>query len=92
MPWNDWLDIPIVRAVVRHTSGTVVSIPLFWVVAWTIKFFLPEGLPRTRIEKIEGVVLVGLFAILAIQLALVLIKEVWRQLKGGWNGTQVLAV
>jgi hypothetical protein len=92
MPWQDWFDFPIIRAVVRHTSGTVVAIVLFWLVVWTAKQFPLGDLTRARLENIESVVVVGLFVVLAIQLALVLIKEVWKELKGGWNGTRVLAV
>jgi hypothetical protein len=92
MSWQGWLDIPIIRAGIRHASGTIVSSVLSWVTAWTVKQFLPEYLAR-RVESIEGIVLVTLFVILAIQLGLVLIKELWKQLKGGWNGgAQVLAV
>ena len=92
MPWRDWVDVAIIRAAVRHTTGAVVVIALFWITGWAIKWFLPEGITRTRLEGVENVVLVALFIILGIILGLILIQVVWKQLRGGWNGTQVLAV
>jgi hypothetical protein len=52
---------------------------------------MSSGPIRDKAEKVEGIVLLGLLIILAIQLFITLIKEVWQQLRGGWN-VQVLAV
>jgi len=92
MPWQEWIDGSFIRYVVRHTSGTVVAVALSAFSAWVIKLFPMEDLTRIRIEKIEDVVVVGLFVFLAIRIALVLIKEVWKEARSGWNSTQVLAL
>jgi len=87
----DWFDVPFIRYVFRHVSGTIVTITLFAATAWFLKEF-PLGVSRNLIEGIEHFVVVTLFIILAIELLISVIKEVWKQLRGGWNGTQVFAV
>jgi hypothetical protein len=92
MPWQDWLDIPFIRLSVRHSSGVVASILLFAGIGWIAKQFVPEGLIRDRIEIFEEFVLFALLGVLTILLMIVLIKEGWKQIKGGWNDTQFLAI
>jgi hypothetical protein len=92
MPWQDWFDVAFVRHLVRHVSGTIVAILFFALTAWIVKMVMPVGPIRDRIEQVEGIVILALVAILAIQLLIPLIKQVWNMLKGGWNGTQVLAI
>ena len=92
MAWQDWFDFPFIRHVFRHISGTIISVLLFAITAWLVKTVMSLGPTRDRIEQVEGFVLLGLFIILAIQLGISIIKEVWKQVRGGWNGTQVLAV
>lgn len=91
MAWRDWFDLAFIRHVFRHVSGTIITILLFELTALIVKTFMSVGRIRDGVEGVEGVVLLGLLIILASQLAVSVIKEVWKQTKGGWNGSQVLA-
>jgi hypothetical protein len=91
MAWREWFDFPFIRHVFQHVSGTIVTVLLFAITAWLVSTVVPSGPTRAKVEQVEGLVLLGLVIILAIQLFISLIKEVMKQAKGGWNGTQVLA-
>lgn len=91
MSWLDWFDVDVIRHVFRHVSGTIVAVVLFFVAAWVVKELVPVS-ARNYIERVEHVVLIGLLVFLALQLFLSLIKALWNQIRGGWNGTQLLAV
>lgn len=92
MAWNEWLDVSFVRHVFRHISGTIVAILLFAVTGWVARSVMHTGFLRDGVEQVENVVLLSLVVLLAIQLLAGVIKQVAKQMRGGWNGTQVLAL
>jgi hypothetical protein len=91
MAMQEWFDFEFIRHVFRHVSGTIVVVLLFAITAWLVKTVGPSGVIRNRIDQVDGVVVYGLLCVLAIQLVVDLIKHIWKQLRGGWNGAQVLA-
>lgn len=92
MPWQDWVDLSFIAGVFRHVFCTVASILLFAVPAWLVKLVGSAEPIRDAIDRIDDVVLIGLLGILAVQLLADVIKQLWKQLRTGWNGTQLLAV
>jgi uncharacterized membrane protein AbrB (regulator of aidB expression) len=92
MFWRDWLNISFIQHVFRHIFGWVLTVLLFEGAALIVGAVIPPGAIRDRVDKVDSFVLLALLIILGIQLGISLIKEVWKQLRGGWNGTQVLAV
>jgi hypothetical protein len=92
MRWQIWVDIPTIAGVVRHTSGTVVSIALFSIVGWLIKFCPLGDITRARIESCDHLVIVTLFWLLGAHLILGVVREFWNTFRSGWNGTQVFAI
>jgi hypothetical protein len=92
MALQEWFDFPFIKLVFRHISGTIVSVLLFSITAWLVKAVMPAGAIRDRIEQVDGIVQLGLLVILAIQLGIALILEIRKQIRGGWNATQVLAL
>jgi hypothetical protein len=89
--WQRWLDVPIIQVLTRHASGTIVAVVLSWIVTKVVSLCVSDPTTLTRIESVENVVLVGLLVFLVIQLAAVLVKVFWKDLRGGWNGSQILA-
>lgn len=90
MAWRDWFDFPFIRHVFRHVSGTIITVFLLVIVGWFIRTLMAPGHVGEKAQQIDDYVLLGLFIILAIQLFVAVIKETWKQIKGGWNA--VLAI
>jgi hypothetical protein len=92
MAWQEWLNFSFIQHVFRHISGWILTVLLFKGAALVVGAVIPSGPIRDRVDKVDGFVLLALLIILGVQLGIALIKEIWKQVRGGWNGTQVLAV
>jgi hypothetical protein len=80
------------EVLIRHASGTVFALILFWGVGLVVKHFVSDNATRIRIEGVENFVLLCLMWLLAIQLGVVLLRHLWKEVKSDWNGPQFLAI
>lgn len=77
---QDWINVPLIRAISHHSSGAMSAILFFKIVGVVTEWGIKEGMLRSFIEGIDGVGLFSLLVLLLIQL----IRHVW---KAGSNGT-----
>ena len=56
------------------------SVCVFKITAWVIGRTVPDGIPRI-IDRIESVVLVTIFSMLAIQLLVITAQQTWKKIK-----------
>ena len=87
MPWQEYINVPLIKALMHHSSGTIVAIIFFKIVGVVIEYSLPHGLLRTIIETIEGFGLVFLFGWLLYQL----ITHLWKGRSDGSTHSIVVA-
>jgi hypothetical protein len=57
------------------------SVCVFKISAWVIGLTVPVGTPRIILERIESVVLVTIFSMLAIQLLIITGRQTWKKIK-----------
>jgi hypothetical protein len=74
MKWEEWIDVPTIKALTQHASATIVALALFAVVRFVVTLVPLLPATRTIIEVTDEVVLVGLFVWLIVQMALLLWK------------------
>jgi hypothetical protein len=74
MKWEEWIDVPTIKALTQHASATVVALALFAVVRFVVTRVPLSETTRSIIEVVDEFVLVGLFVWLIIQMALLLWK------------------
>lgn len=80
MPWQEYINLLLIKTLCHHTSGTLTAFLLFSFIGWIIKVGMTEGFVKSALQVVDGTVLIGLFVFLAIQMFQKLIK-------GGKNGS-----
>jgi hypothetical protein len=84
-----WFDVPIIRLHAHHASGSLSSVFVFKVSAWVIGQAVPPGTPRMILDRIESVVLVTIFSMLAIQLLIITGRQIWKKIKTAPNAEAI---
>jgi hypothetical protein len=74
MKWEEWLDLPTIKALSQHASATLAAFLCFIVVGVAVKYAPLSEAVRAILEVIEQSVLIGLVIWFVWQTALVLWK------------------
>ena len=74
MNWDDWIDIPTIKALTQHASGTLAALILFGIVHWVLGRISLSDATRTILVVVDEFCLVGLFLWFIGQMALALWK------------------
>ena len=74
MDIGQWIDLPTVRALSQHASGTLAALFFFGIVRIAIEFVKLSAVTRIILEGLDEFVLVGLFVWLIYQMARLLWK------------------
>jgi hypothetical protein len=92
MEWfKDWFYNPTVKGLLHHAVDSAAAGLVFSIIGMFLKWIFPDPGTIWFIEKTERIVIDALFVIFGLRLLLILLKELWHQIRGGWNGIQVLA-
>lgn len=83
-----WIDIPLIKGGLHHASGALAAAATFRAIGWGIEKCVFEVLVRVAIQRIEGIVLVTIYAILAIQILSTVAVHSWRVIKDVWRSTE----
>lgn len=73
---DGWINWPELRRLSRHFSTSIVTIGAFVLLSYVITFFVRQPIVKNAIETVDGVVVVGILAVLGLNI----LKEFW---KGG---------
>ena len=84
-----WVDIPLIKGGLHHASGALAAAATFRAIGWGIEKCVSEALIRFAVQRIEGVVLVTIYGVLAIQMLSIVGIHAWRVVKGVWNSNDV---
>ena len=92
MGWfQDWFSNPTIKGLLHHAVDCTAAGLVFSFVAMFLKWFFTDPQIIWFIGQTESIVIDTLFVIFGIRLLLVPIKELWLQIRGGWNAVQVFA-
>ena len=69
MEWDDWVDLPTIRALSQHASATLAALGFFAIVHFARKLVSLSETSRTILEILDEFALVGLFGWLIYQMA-----------------------
>lgn len=79
MPLRDWINVPVIKALCQHGSGTLFAVGVFWLAGEAVKRGVHDQYTRHIIDQIESYVLIVLWIALAAQMF-------WHILKGKGRG------
>jgi hypothetical protein len=74
MKWGEWIDVPTIKALSLHASGTLATLLFFAIVRGALGLVGLSSTTRTILEGLDEFVLVGLFIWLIYQMACLLLK------------------
>ena len=79
MALRDYINLPVIRALSLHCSGTLFAIGTFWLTSEALKWGVKDEEAVHFIELVERYVLIALWLWLVLQLF-------WHLVKGHKNG------
>jgi hypothetical protein len=93
MSWSrDWFYNSTIQGLLHHAVDTLAAILVFTFIGQVLKWTLSDPTTVWFIENTESIVIDGLLVIFGLRLLIIPVKELWHQIRGGWNDTRVLAV
>jgi hypothetical protein len=91
-PIRDWFYNSTIQGLLHHAVDTLAAILVFTIIGQVLKFTVSDPNTVWFIEKTESIVIDSLLVLFGIRLLIIPVKELWHQIRGGWNDTRVLAV
>lgn len=64
---REWVDVPVLKRMSTHASGSIAAILSFWAVGWVLEKLLPLEYLH-YLELIDRIVLIGVFVFLALEI------------------------
>ena len=68
MGLKDLINVPVIVALIRHSSGALFAIGVFWLTSEVVKLGVKDEPTRHFIEQVEHYVLIALWLWLVVQL------------------------
>lgn len=81
---REWVDVPVLKRMSTHATGSIAAILSFWAVGWVLEKLLP-GEYLHALQAMDRIVLFGVFVFLALEI----FKFLGRRLINGTERTVI---
>jgi hypothetical protein len=78
MPISDWVDLPILRLISRHTVGSIAALVSYLAVSRLVEWAVGAGAFREILEYVDKTVLVIIFLYFLLSVGYDLIRAIRR--------------
>jgi hypothetical protein len=81
MPINDWIDVPVLRLISKHTIGSIAGLLSYVAVSRLVEWTVGPGLVRDYIVYSDQFILGALFLYFIVTIGYDLLRAMVREIK-----------